>query len=69
MKLLIVTQVQDPAHPAMGFFVEWIEAFRRHPSVEAVNVITTNGSGSRIGRIVPAAVCRPPAPLSARSST
>jgi glycosyltransferase involved in cell wall biosynthesis len=30
MKLLIVTQVMDEKHPALGFFVRWVREFAQH---------------------------------------
>lgn len=38
MKLFIITQAVDSAHPALGFFVKWINAFRKHPSISSVDV-------------------------------
>ena len=51
MKLLIVTQTHDATHPLLGFFTHWINAFKQHPAVEAINVITTARPGARIWRI------------------
>lgn len=37
MKLLIVTQALDQAHPILGFFHRWIEEFAKH--FEHIHVI------------------------------
>lgn len=51
MNLFIVTQAIDSTHPALGFFVEWIRAFRDHPSVTGLSVVGFDGSGEAIDRV------------------
>lgn len=52
MTLLIVTQKNDPTHPVLGFFVEWINTFKKHPSINDLRVIETNAGGSRMSRAI-----------------
>lgn len=48
MRLLIVTQVVDPKHPVLGFFVEWLGAFAKHPKIEGVDVISFDGGNTTV---------------------
>jgi len=36
----------------LGFFAEWVDAFRQQPSVEDVRVIETNQKGNRLTRLI-----------------
>lgn len=38
MKLLICTQKVDPQDPVLGFFVRWIEEFKKHAEVEVISL-------------------------------
>lgn len=51
MKLFIVTQVVDSTNVALGFFVEWINAFRKHPSVSGVTVASFDGSNEKVSDV------------------
>lgn len=43
-RLLICTQKVDPHDPALGFFVRWLEEFKKHAEVEVVS-LQTLGTG------------------------
>ena len=45
MKLLICTQKVDPNDPVLGFFVRWIEEFKKHCEVEVVSLKDLGGGG------------------------
>ena len=49
MKLLICTQVVDRNDPVLGFFVRWIEEFKKHSEVEVIS-LKDLGSGGKTGR-------------------
>ena len=49
MKLLICTQVVDRNDPVLGFFVRWIEEFKKHCEVEVIS-LKDLGSGGKIVR-------------------
>lgn len=49
MKLLLCTQVVDKNDPVLGFFVRWIEEFKKHCEVEVIS-LKDLGSGGRIAR-------------------
>lgn len=49
MKLLICTQLVDKNDPVLGFFVRWIEEFKKHCEVEVVS-LKDLGSGGRVAR-------------------
>ena len=53
MKLLICTQVVDKNGPILGFFVRWIEEFKKHCEVEVVSLKDLDGRlpAGRQGRI------------------
>ncbi|MSR70799.1 glycosyltransferase [Candidatus Kaiserbacteria bacterium] len=38
MKILICTQVFDPQHTNLGFFVRWVEEFKKHCEVEVITL-------------------------------
>lgn len=48
MKLLIVTQTVDPAHPVLGFFVEWLQEIRQHQHVESLHVISLSQAATDV---------------------
>src|SRR3989338_3274591 len=49
MKLLLCTQVVDKNDPVLGFFVRWIEEFKKHCEVEVIS-LKTLGRGGKIMR-------------------
>lgn len=49
MKLLICTQKVDPKDPVLGFFVRWIEEFKKHVDVEVVS-LKDLGDGGKLMR-------------------
>ena len=49
MKLLICTQVVDKNDPVLGFFVRWIEEFKKHCEVEVIS-LKTLGRGGKVMR-------------------
>ncbi len=49
MKLLICTQVVNKDDPVLGFFVRWIEEFKKHCEVEVIS-LQMLGSGGRFMR-------------------
>ena len=49
MKILICTQVVDKNDPILGFFVRWIEEFKKHCEVEVVS-LKDLGSGGKVAR-------------------
>lgn len=52
MKLFVITQAVDSTHPALGFFVEWIRSFRKHPSVSRVTVASFDRLSEGIDDVV-----------------
>jgi glycosyltransferase involved in cell wall biosynthesis len=51
MKLFIITQAVDSTHSALGFFVEWIKAFREHPAISSVTVASFDSSKEIIDHV------------------
>ncbi len=49
MKLLITTQMVDAAHPVLGFFVRWIEEFKKHGEVDVI-ALRDLGQGGKLAR-------------------
>ncbi len=49
MKILICTQIVDKNDPVLGFFVRWIEEFKKHCEVEVVS-LKDLGAGGKISR-------------------
>jgi len=49
MKLLICTQKVDSNDPVLGFFVRWIDEFKKHCDVEIIS-LQTLGDGGRLSR-------------------
>ena len=49
MKILICTQVVDKNDPVLGFFVRWIEEFKKHCDVEVIS-LKTLGRGGKVMR-------------------
>ena len=49
LKLLICTQVADKNDPVLGFFMRWIEEFKKHCEVEVVS-LKDLGSGGKAAR-------------------
>lgn len=49
MRILICTQVVDKNDPVLGFFVRWIEEFKKHCEVEVVS-LKDLGSGGKVAR-------------------
>lgn len=45
MRLLICTQKVDPNDPVLGFFVRWIEEFKKHAQVEVISLKDLGGGG------------------------
>jgi len=45
MRLLICTQKVDPKDPVLGFFVRWIEEFKKHAEVEVISLKDLGGGG------------------------
>lgn len=45
MKLLVCTQVYDPKDPVLGFFVRWVEEFKKYGEVEVVSLERLGGGG------------------------
>ena len=45
MKLLICTQKLDQSDPVLGFFVRWVEEFKKHCEVEVVTLKDLGGGG------------------------
>lgn len=48
MRLFIITQSVDSTHSALGFFVEWIRGFRKHPIVSSVDVASFDHSNEQV---------------------
>ncbi|MFA5129315.1 MAG: glycosyltransferase [Patescibacteria group bacterium] len=48
MRLLIITQSVDDQHPVLGFFVEWIKAFRADSRIDSVDVISFDNASMEI---------------------
>ncbi|MEK7109357.1 MAG: glycosyltransferase [Patescibacteria group bacterium] len=49
MNLLLCTQVVDKNDPVLGFFVRWIEEFKKHCEVEVIS-LKDLGSGGKVVR-------------------
>lgn len=49
MKLLICTQKNDPNDPVLGFFVRWIEEFRKYAEVDVIT-LDHLGGGNQVQR-------------------
>lgn len=48
MRLFVITQSVDSTHVVLGFFVEWLRAFRAHPFVSKITVASFDASHERI---------------------
>ncbi|MEI6863749.1 MAG: glycosyltransferase [Candidatus Adlerbacteria bacterium] len=49
MKLLITTQIIDANDPRLGFFVRWVEEFKKHCQVEVI-ALKDLGQGGKLAR-------------------
>jgi glycosyltransferase involved in cell wall biosynthesis len=45
MKVLICTQKVDPTDPVLGFFVRWLEEFKKHADIEVISLKDLGGGG------------------------